>query len=213
MSLTHALYLCLIATGPGFAVLVLVSKRIGYRWLAALLGGLGWFIALLLRYPVFIPLTIYFGASSIIAYAQAGLAGVFEEPVRYFIIRYFYREKRDEKIAYSIGLGWGVAEALALYVLPILVVYSTTSFMKALPGAIERNTAILFHVSASNIILTGIKKSSIGYLAVAIVLHGLLDITAIKLLYIVGEPFLLEGILALITLTVFIFSCILVAVE
>ncbi len=42
----------LIALGPGFSALLFVSRlRINY-WLNAILGGSGWLIALMIRFPL-----------------------------------------------------------------------------------------------------------------------------------------------------------------
>ncbi|WFO74588.1 YhfC family intramembrane metalloprotease [Desulfurococcaceae archaeon MEX13E-LK6-19] len=199
-----------IAVVPGFVVLCWMAGRNGFKWLAALVGGFGWFLALLLRYPVFIPMVIYMGATSVVGYIQAGLAGVFEEPVRYFVIKYFYRETGEKRIVYCIGLGWGLMEALVLYVLNVLVAYmmGTSLILENLvAGAIERNIALLFHVSAAMIIFVGIKSGDvIKYLLLAIILHGLLNIAAVYLLYVIANPLLIEAVLGLIVVTVYMLA-------
>ncbi len=199
-----------IAVVPGFVALCWMAGRNGFKWFAALVGGFGWFLALLLRYPVFIPMVIYMGATSVVGYIQAGLAGVFEEPVRYFVIKYFYRETREKRIVYCIGLGWGLMEALVLYVLNVLVTYMMgTSLIldNLVAGAIERNVALLFHVAAAMIIFSGIRRNnSAGYLLLAIMLHGVLNITALYLLHVITCPFILEGVLGFFVTVIFMLA-------
>ncbi|MEM3848804.1 MAG: YhfC family glutamic-type intramembrane protease, partial [Zestosphaera sp.] len=125
------------------------------------------------------------------------MAGVFEEPVRYLILR--SPVVRDDKVgsAVVLGLGWGLVEALLLYVIPVLT-YSHMRYglLDLMPGAVERNVAITAHVAFSTLVARSL--SNIKYLLLAVVTHGTLNMAGVMTLELTNNPWLTEASLALI---------------
>ncbi len=203
----------LIALVPAFAVFVYFAKTKGSMWLAFVLGGAGWFGALLLRVlPLQLPLLIYGQdfASSLIYFGYASfLAGLFEEGIRYICISKASFAREDHKHVLSLGLGWGFLEAVLIYalnVLAILFLMPEHTFMNLLPGAIERNTTILLHIALSFLVLCALNMRR--FLILAIGIHAAVDIIALWIYHyvFVGEVWLVEGILFAMTIIVALFA-------
>jgi hypothetical protein len=99
----------------------------------------------------------------------------------------------DYKHIISFGLGWGFIEALLLYAISIIYsVYfigSEILFLDALPGAIERNSAIIFHIAASFISYKALISSvpfRIGFISIGIILHTTINYFASFLIYVLN---------------------------
>ncbi|MCP8315852.1 MAG: YhfC family intramembrane metalloprotease [archaeon] len=207
----------LIALVPAFAVFIYFSRAKGSMWLAFIVGGVGWLGALLLRLlPLQLPLVIYGQdfASSLVYFGYASLlAGLFEEGIRYICIKKASFTREDHRHVLSFGLGWGFLEAVLMYalsVLVILVLMPELTFMELLPGAIERNTAVLLHSAMSFLVLCALSMKR--FLILAIGLHAIVDMIAVSIYYYVfiGEVWLVEGILFAMTLLVAVFTYLIV---
>lgn len=112
-------------------------------------------------------------------------AGLFEETARWIAIRFFLKEKTNIEHGLSFGLGHGGVEAMLfvglqfVYMLFLLImgkgallpVGAGTVFVSSL----ERLSAILFHIGASLLVMHGVRRKKVRYLAAAILLHTLLD--------------------------------------
>ena len=86
------------------------------------------------------------------------------------------KKKKFTKFKNSIffGLGWGIGEAIIIY-LPAILTLPIYSFVvptigQVLPGAIERNLAIILHIALTIIIVNAVTKKK-KYLYLAILLH------------------------------------------
>ncbi len=207
----------LIALIPAFAVFLYFTKTKGSMWLAFVLGGAGWFGALLLRVlPLQLPLLIYGQdfASSLIYFGYASLlAGLFEEGIRYICIRKASFAREDHKHVLSLGLGWGFLEAVIIYALNVLVILFLMpeyTFMDLLPGAIERNTAILLHIALSFLVLCALSMKR--FLILAIGIHAAVNTITLWIYHyvFVGEVWLVEGILFAMVLIVALFTYLIV---
>ena len=149
----------LISVLPGLLLLAAISRSGRGCWLAALVGGAGWLAALIAREPLLL-LVESLGTYPRICLA-ASMAGVFEETSRYLVLRYFASVSRSRSVdpytVLSIGLGWGLAEALLLYVVqvPLAVALYGYQWTDLLPGAIERNSATAFHPRMAMSMLRG----------------------------------------------------------
>ncbi|MCP8308556.1 MAG: YhfC family intramembrane metalloprotease [archaeon] len=207
----------LIALVPAFAVFIYFSRAKGSMWLAFIVGGVGWLGALLLRLlPLQLPLVIYGQdfASSLVYFGYASLlAGLFEEGIRYICIKKASFTREDHRHVLSFGLGWGFLEAVLMYALSVLVVLvlmPELTFMEFLPGAIERNTAVLLHSAMSFLVLCALSMKR--FLILAIGLHAIVDMIAVSIYYYVfiGEVWLVEGILFAMTLLVAVFTYLIV---
>lgn len=203
----------LIALIPAFAVFIYFDRVKGSAWLAFILGGAGWFGALLLRLlPLQLPLLIYGQdlALSLVYFGYASLlAGLFEEGIRYICIRKASFAREDHRHVLSFGLGWGFLEAVLIYALNalvILILEPELTFMELLPGAIERNTAVLLHSALSFLVFCALSMRR--FLIIAIGLHAVVDMIAVSIYYYVfiGEVWLVEGILFAMTILVAVFT-------
>ncbi|MEM3584575.1 MAG: YhfC family glutamic-type intramembrane protease [Nitrososphaerales archaeon] len=206
----------LIALIPAFAIFVYIAKAKGSMWLAFILGGAGWFIALLLRIlPLQLPLLIYGQdfASSLIYFGYASLlAGIFEEGIRYICISKVSVTRENHKHILSFGLGWGFLEAVIIYalnVLAIIFLMPESTFMDLLPGAIERNIAILLHVALSFLVLCALNM--IRFLILAIGIHTSVNLITVSIYHtLIKEVWLVEGFLFFITIAVTLFTYLIV---
>ncbi len=190
-----------LAILPSLLVLVFTSKMKPRLLLTAIMGGGGWFIALIARMPILALVSRGFqGNYVIVAVASSILAGVFEEPTRYFLLKHVLRgrENLDINALVSFGLGWGLTEALIIYVFQAAYVGLALNidWVKLVPGALERNMATLFHVAltfiAAYVIIKGLKL-----IVVPISLHALANLYAVFLLQVTRNPWFIEGFLAL----------------
>ena len=203
----------LIAIVPAFALFIYFARTKGSMWLAFILGGAGWLGALLLRLlPVQFPLVIYGQgfASNLLYFGYTSLlAGLFEEGIRYICIKKASFTREDHSHVLSFGLGWGFLEAVFIYVLNVLIILvlmPELTFMELLPGAIERNVAVLLHSALSFLVLCALKIKR--FLVLAVGLHAVVDMIAMSIYYYVfiGEVWLVEGILFAMVLLIAIFT-------
>ncbi|MET1101625.1 MAG: YhfC family glutamic-type intramembrane protease [Pyrodictiaceae archaeon] len=192
----------LVAVGPGFSALLFVLRaRPGY-WLDAVLGGAGWLLALTARATLLVLARRLSMLAGVLVAALA--AGVFEETVRYLVVKHRIGEERLYKCA-SIGLGWGLAEALIVYVLQVPLASSIYgySWVDLLPGAVERNTAMIFHLSMTLLAVAAATRNSRIILA-AITMHTLLDMAAGLVALHISNPWIIEGVIGLLALSLIV---------
>ncbi len=129
------------------------------------------------------------------------LAGLFEEGLRFFILRRRKSLRIDRKSVLSFGLGWGVGEAIILYIpavasLPLLA-DAAPSITEMILGAIERNLAILAHVSFTFIVLAAFTRGK-TFLALAILLHVALNAGAVSTLILTQNVLLTEAMIGIV---------------
>ena len=212
----------LIAVLPAFLIFLYIARFKGSMWLSAFMGGLFWFLALLARTPILMVLELwgltispaqYVLYVTILIFTGAFLAGLFEEGIKYGFLRKYPSYIQTVKHALCFGLGWGLCEALLLYVLTVLTygfLYDWLITIITLPpesylvfnfllGALERNIAIVFHVSATILVALAVWHNRILYALVAILAHFLFDFIPLMLLQFVIYPLfgaIIGGILA-----------------
>jgi len=193
------LVLVAVALGPGLLVLTYLARLRGYYWVDAAVGGGGWLLAYLIRLPL-IALTARVSDVWVRVCVLALMAGVFEESIRYVLIRARLSERLHPRSATVFGLGWGLAEAFIIYCanLPVALAIANVGWEYFLPGAVERDIAIIFHVTAACLIAVGIAKRNYAYLCLAIILHTMVNVVGAASLIVLRNPWLTEGILALV---------------
>lgn len=150
----------LIALVPAFALFVYIARGKKSMWLIFAIGAVGWTVALV-RAPILDGLGEVFlrnwirsagalAAPYIATGVNALFAGLFEEGIRYGLVKKVQRTRADSKHVLSFGLGWGFGEALLIYALAIVsAVYlqgRSIPFPSLLLGALERNITIALHV-------------------------------------------------------------------
>lgn len=118
------------------------------------------------------------------AYVLAGclLAGVFEEVGRYVGFRYFLKGYENKKNAITYGIGHGGIEcililgigAVSLQV-PWLVGYDVFHMFLEV---FERILAMTLHIGLSVVVFRAVREKKIGWLFLAILIHGLFDVPA-----------------------------------
>ncbi len=202
-----------VAIGPFLAFTIYRLRNHKTLWKAFFFGWGGWFLALIAR---IIPLQVpaLFLADSLatdtmtllfyIAYASI-LAGLFEEGFRYIFLDQ-RKSLRSRGPLLFFALGWGIGEAIIIYVpsmiaLPFLT-ETAPSLLEILPGAIERNIAILAHISFTFIVLRSVSSGKPGrkkFLILAMSLHAILNIVSVYTLILTQNAWLTELAAALTT--------------
>ena len=212
----------LIAVLPAFFVFLYIARFKGSMWLSAFIGGLFWFLALLARTPILLILE-FWGLTitpafypiyvAVLIFLGALMAGLFEEGIKYGFVRKFPSFIKTLKHALCFGLGWGICEALLVYVLTVLAygfLYEWLITIVTLPpesylyfsftlGAFERNIAIVFHVSATILVALAVWHSRFLLALLAILSHFLFDFIPILIMQYILYPLLdiiTAGILA-----------------
>ncbi|MEM4659722.1 MAG: hypothetical protein QW741_04105 [Sulfolobales archaeon] len=192
----------LISLVPGFVMLARVAGRVSSAWLAAAVGGGGWLLALVLRVPLLVllqnltPGIIYLVAASV-------LAGVFEESIRSLVLRAaILKSGRGGSLA--LGLGWGLTEALLVYAVPVSLSASVYGYdwVDLLPGALERNSAILIHLSLT--VLLSKNPRSYRLLATSATLHSVSNLVAIVASLVLENIWLVELVIAMVSALLFV---------
>lgn len=198
----------LVALAPFLAVAVYVARASGKLWKAFLWGWGGWFLALLLRIvPVQVPQLVFLTeiqssltlALLIGLYASA-MAGLFEEGIRFYFLKRNEGLRANRASLMSFALGWGIGEAIIIYVPAIaalpLVSESLPTLLEILPGALERNMAIVAHISLSFIVLRSLAGGKM-FLGAAMLVHFGLNAAALSVLVYTNNVWLTELTLAI----------------
>jgi len=196
----------LIAVAPSLAALAYFARKDRRGWLCLGIGGVGWFAALLLRLvPLQLPAFVLGPAiaSTVLYFAYAAvLAGIFEEGVRYLLLWKAGFIRADMRYVLCFGLGWGLLEAVLIYAVNVVVAYYlgyALSLTDLLPGAVERNLAVVMHVALTLMVFKAFQSRR--YLFVAMALHAAVDFAAVASYYTLHLPvWHVEGILLVIVL-------------
>ncbi len=191
-----------MSIAPGLSLIILVARRELGLWVDTVVGGGGWFLALLIRLPILLYLGLVL-EHSVFILVSCVFAGVFEEVVRYFVLKYSVRESFRFDRVVVIGLGWGVFEAFIVYAIPVLVSYSIYGYewFLYMSGAIERNVSILFHVSLSFLVTISVLEDRL-FLLLAICLHFLVDSLATLTMELFVNPWIVELFITLYVLAI-----------
>lgn len=185
---------------PGSAALAVAAGRRGHNWVAALLGGGGWLLALVLRAPALAYLQTVDTLGILIA---AALAGAFEEPVRSLLLRSGPVSRGSRRGAASLGIGWGLAEAFLVYAVPVAISAPAYGYGWAdlLPGAVERNSAIAVHLSLT--MLLARNPRSYRLVAASAALHSAVNLVAVAALLVLRDVWLVESVIAAVAAVLF----------
>ena len=195
-----------LAILPSLLTLALLCKVDFRKWVLAILGGGGWFIALIARLGL-----LAFISKTVEEYLVAGLsssilAGLFEETVRYLLIKHVFRKNEvwSSKHLASFGLGWGLIEAILIYVSQALYLgyVLQVEWFNLVPGAIERNIAVLFHVALTFLIAYIIRRGKFMFILVPITLHAVSNIYAVLVFNFVKNPWFTELLILLVLVPV-----------
>jgi len=183
----------LIALVPGFALFVYLARGKKSMWLVFCIGAVGWTVALV-RAPILNGLGEAFlrnwirsagtAAAPYIATAVNSLfAGLFEEGVRYGLMKRIKRTRADSRHVLSFGLGWGFGEAVLIYAVAIVsAVYlqgRSISFSSLMLGAMERNITMILQVGLTFVIFHAL--TNLRFLFVAIGAHFMIDFVGVSL--------------------------------
>lgn len=145
-------------------------------------------------------------------------AGVAEEIARFIAMKYFMKNSLTMQDGIIFGVGHGGIEAMLIvgtgmintlyYMCSTGIFVGIVSQTQVFASIAERVFAVTFHVGASLIVMYGIKaKKSVRYLALAIILHTILDTFSVVLANVLSL-FWMEIIIAaggLVTLGIGIF--------
>lgn len=189
----------LMALVPAFVLFVYLARGKGAMWLVVLIGSVGWTVAYV-RVPIlqwlgqaFLNSWIRSTGTQIAPYVtiavNALFAGLFEEGIRYGLVKSIQRTRSDLGRIFSFGLGWGFAEALVIYALPIVLpAYfggGSISLSNLLLGAVERNMAIVIHLGLTFIIFRA--TTNVAFLFAAIGTHFAVNFVGLSLYTLTGN--------------------------
>ncbi len=197
---------------------------------AFLIGGMGWIIALILRTPILISASIVFSKVFQVVIASL-LAGVFEEGLRFYFINKFMREDFSAGRIISMGIGWGLFEAILTYVISMISVLVIILYQIEVPdfeipsqkellmggliGAYERNVAIAIHVGFTIIVTASLMNRK--WLGFAIIYHSLIDFIAAYLGLILPHTYqnlwIIEGIVTGLTILLYMIIALILKVR
>ena len=201
-----------IAVGPFLIYAIKKMKSDTKLWTVFLFGWGGWMLAFFMRiFLVQIPGAVLSGqisSNTMIAFAYilyaSGLAGFFEEGIRYIFLS--TREEFTKKLKpLYFGLGWGLGEVFIIYVPSIMFLHLSPvipGFPDIMAGAFERNFAILAHIAFTFIIAKQVTSNAKNkkYLVYAILAHTLLNVIAVSSLLFTGNVWFTEFITAAVVI-------------
>ncbi|MBN2548037.1 MAG: YhfC family intramembrane metalloprotease [Anaerolineales bacterium] len=154
-------------------------------------------------------------------------AGLWEEWFRYIAYRWWAREARDWKSGLLLGAGHGGAEAIILGILVLLALvnmsiargmdlstqvpaeqlalaqqqvqaYWSAEWYETLIGALERAFAILFHLSASLLVLQAFIRKNIAWVWLSVGWHTLINAAAVYTIN-AGNMYLTELLIGILS--------------
>jgi uncharacterized membrane protein YhfC len=197
---THFVWLgVLIALVPAFGLFTYLARWKKSMWLSFAAGAVGWTLALV-RGPILQVLGDAFLRSWIVSagavaatYISIGVssisAGLFEEGTRYLLVKKIQRIRKDSRHILSMGLGWGLGEAVLIYTVSVIsAVYFrglSLPHTSLLLGALERNIATALHVGLTFMIWKA--EADLRYLPVAMGIHFLIDFVGVSLFIVTGN--------------------------
>ena len=182
----------LIALAPAFALFVYVARTRKSMWLAFAFGAAGWTAALYARMPILSGISSIIGSSILIFASASLLAGLFEEGVKYGLMRKIRYLRIDWKHVLSLGLGWGFMEAVLIYAVNMLaavyILGYEIPFSDMLVGAVERDFVVIFHVAMTFVIYKAVTSRKLTWVAFAVALHAAVDFISVTLYYVLRLP-------------------------
>jgi uncharacterized membrane protein YhfC len=196
-----------LALVPAIFLAVYFARASLYVWLSFVIGFVGWIAAIVLRLvPLQLPLILNLTSSSSTVYViyAAILAGVFEEGIRYLLVKKIRYTGESFRSILSFGLGWGISEASIIYGAAAIFAIITTpsiSFFDLLPGAVERNSAIMLHVALSLLVLKAAKGHK-RFLFLAMFIHASDDAFAVLFADAVYNIWLTESAILVISVII-----------
>jgi len=196
----------LVALTPGCLTLLKFLRRVRSLWIVSLLGGGGWLLALLLRIPILMLNNTFVKDIVLSAFIASLMAGIFEELTRYFVIKLPFIKMFKNDGAVAVGLGWGLAEAVLIYVVNVAVLAPVFNYtwVDLLPGAFERNTAILMHVTLSLIVFHAI-NAGFKWLLTAVLTHTAFNVVGVLTLFYIVNVWITELVLFCVGVAVFLY--------
>lgn len=153
-------------------------------------------------------------------------AGLFEEITRYLGYKFWIKDQRDWKSALKYGAGHGGIESILIGILAMLTfiqimslrgtdlttaipaaqielarsqieAYWAAPWYLALLGAVERLIAIIFHLSATVLVLESFRRKRFVWVIYAILWHTILDGVAVFAVQ-TWNPYIAEGLLGVL---------------
>ncbi|MDD4352977.1 MAG: hypothetical protein PHN56_00825 [Candidatus Nanoarchaeia archaeon] len=192
-----------MATIPFLIILVYYSKLDWKKYLAFLIGGLGWLVAFLLRLPLITQISLTQNIWLIIL-GSSLMSGLFEETIRFLSLKYIQFSKKN---FFLFAMGWSFFEIIVIYcvnILYYLMLNQQITFINAMPGLIERFSATVLHLALTVIVLKSLNNKKL--LALAMVLHIIVNIFGVILLNYNFNIWVIEIVLLLISFWVYYIS-------
>ncbi len=228
----------IIAIVPAFCVFIYFARKQGKFWLTGVVGGSFWLVAYQARMPILIPLNLLpeflpwasypILIREAIVYSIYLIAtvcsGLFEEG-----IKFWFTNRRREYIetprhVMCFGLGWGLSEALIIYVMNAVSIIVLIPLLPLLPpdllpsdpelamgllaGGVERVSSIVFHVAMTFLVAFAVWHLKRHWAYLAMFLHFIgnfimvitLRIMVVFIGYNVISIWTIEGLIAVLAI-------------
>jgi len=193
----------LAATIPFLIILFYYAKSDWRKYLAFIIGGLGWIVAFFLRLPIINWVSMLENVW-IIMILPSILAGLFEEFFRFLSVKFIGFMRKNY---FLMAMGWSFAEVLVIYCLNIfyfLLINQPVGFISALPGLIERLGATILHLALTVIVVKSLKNKRL--LLLAILMHSIINISALVLLFLNFNVWIIEAGLIIVSVWTYYFA-------
>ena len=217
--LTALLLLIILALLP-WSIYFIYYSRLKTNYIEMfIVGAVGWFVALLLRLPL-VTWVNQTGNLLLIVIISPLLAGIFEETIRFLLVRKTIKPEALAGLVLSFGIGWGIGEILLLHTLTLINLMIVIAlninvpgmatlpppdqlFYTGLLGCYERWIAVSAHVAFTFIVFKAIPKKY-TYLTIAILGHFFLDFGTVVTLYLFKNVVLVELIATAVTVFLYL---------
>ncbi len=197
-------YLAILAAIIPFLIILFYYARKDWRkYLAFIIGSLGWIVAFFLRLPIVTWVSMLENVW-IIMILPSILAGLFEEFFRFLSVKFIGFVRKNY---FLMAMGWSFAEVLVIYCLNIfyfLLINQPVSFIAALPGLVERFSATILHLALTVIVVKSLKNKRL--LLLAILMHSMINISALVLLFLNFNVWIIEAGLIIISVWTYYFA-------
>ncbi len=188
-----------MVAGP-LAVAAILRQRWRVPWSVWGAGATGFILSQLVHLPILWAIGGHYPKDVAWLAALLGLlAGLCEEPARYLVFRFWLKDARDFRSGVIAGLGHGGIESVVLGLLVLAGLLGSLAVspddpaawragaaatLEAAPllrlgAALERLSAVTFHVAMSILVMAAAQRRSLAILGVAISAHAAFDAAAV----------------------------------
>jgi len=185
---------------PFLVILVYYARKDYRKYLAFLVGFLGWLIAFILRLPILANISVL-KELWIVLLVPALMSGLFEEMIRYLALKYLSVAKKS---FFLFAMGWSLCEVLIIFnfnLYSYLMLNQQLSFVSTLPGLVERLSATIVHLALTIMVIKSFKNKK--FLVYAMLIHSGLNVIGSLMLLANFNIWLIEAMLLVLAAMIY----------